>query len=186
MEGCVTVGSESEVPGGKAIQDDDSTNDEVRRNFIETYESPPELWNSSHPSYMNKTRRNLALDKLVNIYSKMKPGANRADVRRKINTLRSNYRKELKKIVSSKRSGSGTDEVYQPTSWVFRALKFPHNSEQPVNVNVQLKEIPHDDGQDLTDQSPNPQPPAPSRSSIIPPPPPAKKQRVVGPLTKQN
>lgn len=186
MEGCVTVGSEAEVPGGEAIQDDDSTNDEVLRNFIETYESPPELWNSSHPSYMNKTRRNLALDKLVNIYSKMKPGANRADVRRKINTLRSNYRKELKKIVLSKRSGSGADEVYQPTSWVFRALKFPHNSEQPVNVNVQLKEIPHDDGQDLTDQSPNPQPPAPSRSSIIPPPPPAKKQRVVGPLTKQN
>jgi hypothetical protein len=27
MEGCVTVGSESEVPGGEAIQDDDSTND---------------------------------------------------------------------------------------------------------------------------------------------------------------
>jgi hypothetical protein len=141
MEGCVTVGSESEVPGGEAIQEDDSTNDEVLRNFIETYEGLPELWNSSHSSYMNKTRRNLALDKLVNIYSKMKPGANRADVWRKINTLRSNYRKELKKIVSSKRSGSGTDEVYQPTSWVFHALKYLHNSEQPVNVNVQLNEV---------------------------------------------
>jgi hypothetical protein len=58
---------------------------------------------------MNKTKRNLALDKLGNIYRKMKAGANRADVRRKINTLRSKYRKELKKIVTSKRSGSGTN-----------------------------------------------------------------------------
>jgi hypothetical protein len=107
MEVCVTVGSEHpecEVPVNEAIpEEDDLRNDEVLRNFIETYEALPELWNSSHPSYMNKTKRNLALDKLGNMYRKMKPGANRADVRRKINTFRSNYRKELKKTVTSKR-----------------------------------------------------------------------------------
>jgi hypothetical protein len=71
----------------------------------------------------------------------MKPGANRADVRRKINTLRSNYRKELKKVATSKRSGSDTNVVYQPISWVFHVLKVLHNCEQPVNANVQLNEV---------------------------------------------
>lgn len=90
---------------------------------------------------MNKIKRNLALDKLCIIYNKIKSGASRADVRRKINTLRSNYRKGLKKIVASKRSGAGTEEVYQPTSWVFHALKFLHKFEQPVNTNIQLSEV---------------------------------------------
>ena len=77
---------------------------EVLRNFIETYEALPELWNPTNPVYLNKTKRNIALDKLMNIYIKIKPGASRADVRRKINTLRCNYRKELKKVLTSKRN----------------------------------------------------------------------------------
>lgn len=120
----------------EVILENDSSNDKVLQNFIETYEALPELWNTSHPSYMNKAKRNIALDKLTSIYKNMKPGANRADVRRKINTLRSNYRKQLKKIELSMRTESGTDEVYQPTSWVFHALKFLHNCEQPVDANV--------------------------------------------------
>lgn len=36
----------------------DSTSEEILRNFIETYESLPELWNSSLDIYMNKTKRN--------------------------------------------------------------------------------------------------------------------------------
>lgn len=97
----------------------------------------PELWNPTSPNYINKTKRNTALDKLLEVYKKIKPTANRVDVRRKINTLRTNYRKELKKILSSKRSGSGTDEVYKPTSYVFYALQFLDKFEQPVNENVQ-------------------------------------------------
>lgn len=97
----------SESPASENIPEDS----DVLRKFIETYEVLPELWNPTHPLYINKTERNMALDKLLNIYVKIKPGATRADVRRKINTLRCNYRKELKKILSSKRSGSSVDEV---------------------------------------------------------------------------
>lgn len=110
--------------------------DAILRSFIETYEGLTELWNPTDPNYMNKTKRNAALDKLVSIYSKSKPGANRADVRRKINILRSNYRKELKKIEDSKRSGTGADEVYTPTSWVFYSLQFINKFEQPVNAGL--------------------------------------------------
>jgi hypothetical protein len=41
---------------------------EVLRNFIETYGALPELWNPNNPMYLNKTKRNTALDKLLNIY----------------------------------------------------------------------------------------------------------------------
>jgi hypothetical protein len=100
-------------------------------------EAIPELWNPTSPSYLNKTKKNIALDKLLNIYIKIKPRASHADVRRKINTLRCNYRKELRRIVSSKRSGSSADEVHEPTSWVIYALQFLDKFEQPVNANVQ-------------------------------------------------
>jgi len=51
------------------------------------------------------------LDKLLIIFTKMKSNATRNDVRKKINSLRSNYRKELKKILSSKHSGTGINDV---------------------------------------------------------------------------
>jgi len=54
------------------------------------YEQLPELWNSATPSYSNKYKRNEALAKLLLIYKKIKPDAQVVDVRKKINTLRSN------------------------------------------------------------------------------------------------
>lgn len=97
--------STSEMENEKSS--DNVDNDTVLQTFIESYEALPELWNPIDPNYINKHRRNAALDKLLSIYVATKPGATRADVRRKINTLRSNYRKELKKIEDSKRSGTG-------------------------------------------------------------------------------
>lgn len=107
-------------------------NDNLLHNFIETYEGLPVLWNPTDANYKNKIKRNAALARLLSVYGQCKPGATIADVRRKINTLRSNYRKELKRIEDSKRSGTGADDVYSPTSWVFHALKFINKFEQPV------------------------------------------------------
>jgi hypothetical protein len=41
---------------------------EVLRNFIETYEALPEPWNPTNTMYLDKINRNIALDKLLNIY----------------------------------------------------------------------------------------------------------------------
>ncbi|CAH1959706.1 unnamed protein product [Acanthoscelides obtectus] len=43
---------------------------------------------------------------------------------KKINDLRTNYRKEKKKIEESSRSGAGTNNVYVPTLWYYDLLKF--------------------------------------------------------------
>ena len=68
----------------------------VLQSFISKYEELSILWNPTDANYKNKTKRNAALLKLLSIYQQCKPGAKIADIRRKINTLRCNYRKELK------------------------------------------------------------------------------------------
>lgn len=45
-----------------------SSSNELLRRFIEAYESLPVLWNSSHEAYRNKTKKNAALDELLEIW----------------------------------------------------------------------------------------------------------------------
>ena len=46
------------------------------------------------------------------------------NVKKKFNSLRTNFRKELKKMRYSKKSGAGTDEIYDPTLWYFNEMSF--------------------------------------------------------------
>lgn len=114
---------------------------EVLRKFIGKYESLPELWNPLNPNYKNKNHRAVAYDKLLPIFKRLKAGATLDDVKRKINTLRCNYRKELRKVLASKRLANSPDDVYHPTSWVFYALDFLGKYEQLVNSNDQGDEV---------------------------------------------
>ena len=45
-------------------------------------------------------------------------------VMKKINILRSQYRRELKHITVSRKSGAGAEDVYIPTLWCFDMLTF--------------------------------------------------------------
>jgi len=86
--------------------------------FIEEYELLPELWNPTHSMYLKKTLRNSALDRLLPFLRKVNAKFDeRENVKKKINSLRTNYRKELKKISASKKSGRSTDEIYVPSSF---------------------------------------------------------------------
>jgi len=68
----------------------EKNNSSVLKTFILLYEQLPELWNSASPSYSNKYKRNEALAKLLVIYKEIKADAKVVDVRKKINTLRTN------------------------------------------------------------------------------------------------
>ncbi|CAK1581203.1 unnamed protein product [Parnassius mnemosyne] len=105
--------------------------------FIKTWETYPELWNTCCESYRDKVRKNNAFDKLLDIYKKMKPNSTREDVKKKLNALRTNFRKELKKIHKSKSSGKGTDEVYVPSAWTYYELLFLTNDEQPIKKTME-------------------------------------------------
>ena len=53
--------------------------------------------------------------------------------------MRSAYRKELKKIKASTRTGSGADDVYQPSLWYFADLMFLTDQETPRNSRSNLE-----------------------------------------------
>lgn len=59
--------------------------------------------------------------------------------KKKINAFRTNYRKELKKVLDSEKSGAGTDQVYEPTLWYFNALSFLNDQEVPAKSRSTLK-----------------------------------------------
>lgn len=104
---------------------------ELEKEFIISWEALPLLWDKREKDYLNKYKRNEALEKLLEIYKNIKPGATIQDVKNKINTLRSNYRRDLKKIIASQRSGAGADQVYTPKSWTFEYLRFLDKFEKP-------------------------------------------------------
>lgn len=49
--------------------------------------------------------------------------------KKKINTLRSNYRRELKKVLARKKSGAGVEDIYVPSVWYFEDLDFLRDHE---------------------------------------------------------
>lgn len=73
--------------------------------FIEIYRSNPCLWKIKSKEYSDKVKRNAAYDLLVEKLKSKDDGANRDAVTKKINNIRSSFRKEYKKVLQSTRSG---------------------------------------------------------------------------------
>ncbi|CAG9792618.1 unnamed protein product [Diatraea saccharalis] len=113
--------------------------------FIEKYGSLPVLWDREHSDYNNKYIRYEALEQLLPILRKQEPKVTIYHVRRKINTLRSNYRKELKKYLLSKRVRSDGVEyyTYPERNWKFFALKRFLGSD--IDLNNKLEECNYDE-----------------------------------------
>ncbi|XP_068086247.1 uncharacterized protein [Anabrus simplex] len=52
------------------------------------------------------------------------PGTDHSFVKKKIQNLRSSFRKETKKMKSCERRGAGADDIYEPTLWYHGLLLF--------------------------------------------------------------
>ncbi|KAL5246352.1 hypothetical protein ACI65C_013760, partial [Semiaphis heraclei] len=73
-----------------------------------------------------------AYDELIKFCKKSIPEANKDFVIKKIQSFRGSFRKELKKVVDSKRSGASFDDVYVPTLWYYDHLVFTIDQELPT------------------------------------------------------
>lgn len=107
-------------------------NDEDREfwcEFFLLYQELPELWKVKSEVYKNRNKKDAAYDKMVEKMKEIEPKADRAMVRTKINAFRTSYRRELKKIKSSIRSGAGTDDIYKPNLWYYNELDFLRDQE---------------------------------------------------------
>ncbi|XP_073417762.1 uncharacterized protein [Dendrobates tinctorius] len=72
-------------------------------------------------------------------------------VRKKIQSLRTVYKKELIKVEKSRKSGAGTDEVYVPTLWYYDLLSFTRDQEIPRKTVSSMRPNVHLDTEIVND-----------------------------------
>jgi hypothetical protein len=89
----------------------------------------PSLWKVKSKDYSNRNLRNEAYEKLISKLKEIEPTADRDMVIRKINSLRSAFRRELKKDCTH--SGMSSEQVYEPHLWYFDLLSFTVDQETP-------------------------------------------------------
>lgn len=103
--------------------------------FIALYRELDCLWYLKGRNYSNKILRQDAHEKLLAFSKPYFADANVDWVRKKIANLRTVFLKEHKKIEGSKRSGSGSDQVYTPNLWYYNELLFLMEKE-PQNQSL--------------------------------------------------
>ncbi|XP_069600141.1 uncharacterized protein [Ranitomeya imitator] len=106
---------------------------EFIREFIEIYQSFPCLWIIKSPEYCNREKRQEGYLKLIELYNRHAPEepANEAVIKKKIQALRTVWRKELNKVLHTTKSGASTEDVYVPKLWYFEHLNFLRDQEVP-------------------------------------------------------
>ncbi|KAL4705174.1 hypothetical protein ACJJTC_005763 [Scirpophaga incertulas] len=91
--------------------------------FIELFKTQEPLWLIKSKDYYNKGKRNACYDLLLEKVLTIDQTANRDTITKKINNLRSAFRKE---------SGASADEIYTPKLWYYRELLFLKDQEEPL------------------------------------------------------
>lgn len=99
--------------------------------FIELYKSFLCLWKIKSKEYSDRNAKSQAYDILAEKMQTVDRSANRETVVKKINSMRTTYRKELKKVLDSERSGAGADDIYVPHLWYYELLSFLRDQETP-------------------------------------------------------
>jgi hypothetical protein len=90
--------------------------------------------------------REHAYKELVTKCKEQFPTADKEFVMKKIHAFRCNFRRELKKVIQSQKSGTSADDVYVPTLWYYDLLSFIADSEIPRRgkSNMDLVDVTDD------------------------------------------
>ena len=83
------------------------------------------------PEYQNRNLRKECFDKLIRYCKTIFPEADKEFVNKKLQCLRGSFRKEYNKVLASRRSGNGADDVYVPTLWYYNLLLFTKDQDTP-------------------------------------------------------
>ncbi|XP_022201818.2 uncharacterized protein LOC111058586 [Nilaparvata lugens] len=122
--------------------------------FIDMYRGLPALWNVKCKDYSNRDKKAEQYEVLIEKYRERHPNADRKEVVKKINSLRTNFRKQVKRVRDAEKSGVETKED-ESLMWYFEEMKFllglpqktPTISNSTVDISWDVKEI-SEDGED--------------------------------------
>lgn len=89
----------------------------------------PVLWQRTHPFYTNQEERYEAYRILAANCQKYNPDFDIDSVRSKIDSLRSAFRRERRKVLTSKLTALNNAEIYKPTLWYYDLLLFTAGEE---------------------------------------------------------
>lgn len=113
--------------------------------LIELYKDNVCLWQVKHYSYKNRNARDAALRKILDCLKKQMPDVTSSDIKKKkLHTLRSQYRREMKLVKESSKSGAGAEEIYKPKLWCFDAFGFLYDGEE-IRESISTLDLEEDE-----------------------------------------
>lgn len=98
-----------------------SNNQKFWSEFFEMYKSLPALWDINSQYYNDRDAKIASYKVLIPKLQEVEPNADRLTCRKKINTFRTNYRREVNRIEASKYIGG---KPYKPKIWYYEKLSF--------------------------------------------------------------
>lgn len=96
------------------------------REFLELYRDMPALWKVNSDEYKNRKKKQECYERLTEKLKEIEPLAAIDLTKKKINTFRSNYRREVNKVLNSKIKGG---PLYTPSVWYYKHLDFLYEGE---------------------------------------------------------
>lgn len=111
-----------------------SQNKQFWLEFIELYKSLPALWKVKSECYRNRELKNQGYQVMIEKLKELEPDACRELVKKKINALRTNYRRELKKLRNYRHNNDGDECV--PSLWYFKEIDFLRETESTQDPGV--------------------------------------------------
>ncbi|XP_011212775.3 uncharacterized protein LOC105232691 isoform X1 [Bactrocera dorsalis] len=105
------------------------TKNEFWIKFIEAFREEKVLWEIKNDFNKNKLKRTESWQRLANKLKKIDKDATIDTVKKRVNGMRSCYRRELYKIKKTEKSGAGGEDIYEPTLWYFHHLDFLRENE---------------------------------------------------------
>jgi phage protein D len=97
--------------------------------FIELFRREECLWKVKSKDYYNRSKKDASYRTLIGKVQEVESDATRDTVVKKINNLRSAFRKEHKKVLKSQVSDAGAEKTYAPRLWYYNQLLFLCNQE---------------------------------------------------------
>ncbi|XP_030028566.2 uncharacterized protein LOC115446146 [Manduca sexta] len=116
----------------------------IEREFVSTlislYRDQPVLWNSKHKYYLDKNKRSAALKEMIKSLKTYRPDFTEDLLKRKINTLRTNFNKQRRKLKMAKHLGASGDDESKPVLWYYEDMMFLADQ---MDINETYKIMAH-------------------------------------------